>query len=188
MELLIIIIIGVIIYAIYVSNQNSDNENNESYSISSTEVDKNYVEQAVKFFNGYLSLCANHNVNAVCTLSQLSNDDFGINTKLECLFIAIDGEHAEETFSYMRVISRTSGEDAIKNFFGCEDLHYAFIEADEYEIMENGQAIIKYERPLCTHFGAKWNPTLIVIKQELLKTWSSANIKITSAGMIVDYK
>lgn len=188
MELLIIIVICVIIYGIYVSNRNSDNENNNSYSISSQEVDKGYVEQTVKFFNSYLSLCANHNVNAICTLSQLSNDDYGINTKLECVFVAIDGEHADETFSYIQRAWKTSGDDVIKSFFGCEDLHYAFTETDEYEIMENGQTIIKIERPLCTHFGAKWNPTLLVIKQELSKIWPNVNIKITQVGMIVDYK
>ena len=207
MELLIIIVIGVIIYGLYVYYRDVEsekaNENMKSYSLDSSEVDKNYAEEAIKFFNGYLSLCANHTVIAVCSLSRTTDDDFGINTEFNCTITAIDDEHGDEAFlniqnnwlnlrqkqfdleNYSAVVH--AGDDFIKNFFGCKDLHYAFTEADEYKFT-NSQTVIKHEFPVNTHHGAKWNPTLVVIKQELLKLWPNANIKIAQAGMIVDYK
>ena len=199
--LILIIIVGVIVY--FYNKNSEENADNVLYSLDSSEVDKNYAREAVDFFNGYLSLCENHTVIAVCSLTRTTADEFGINTELKCTITAVDNEHGDEVFSniqnnwvslrqrefnlenYSAVTN--AGDTFVKNFFGCENLHYVFTEADEYEF-RNGQAIMKFERPINTHHGGKWNPTIIVIKQELLKLWPNANIKISQGGMIVDYK
>lgn len=177
-----------------------ENVRNNMYSTSIEDVSKDFANEAIKFFDNYLCLCKNHSVMAVCSLLAVGQDEFGIKTKAECVITAIDGEHGDETFDMVKrvwsqLIQEKIGEDDntnatragagyIKEYFGCEDLHYTFLNADEY-VLENGQAIIFYERTMFTTSGAKWQPTLYFIKQELQKKWANAKIDIGEGGIIV---
>ena len=197
------VIILIVIVAIIVHSKNKSNsaDTNKSYSIDSTEISKNLAREAIKFFDNFLCLCKNHAVIGTCHLSFAGTDDFGIKTKMECIITAIDGEHADEAFGMVKRVwtqlrqeKMNTGDYAevtyasdgfIKQYFGCDDLHYAFTEADEYQF-ENGQVIMSFERVMFTHEGAKWQPTLYFIKQELQKKWENATINVDKGGIIVN--
>lgn len=196
--LLVIIAIVLRNKALQVEATTADKQNN--YSIDSKEVGKDYANEAIKFFDNYLSLCQSHSVMATCDLLSLGTDEFGVNTRMTCIITAIDGEHADEVFYS---IKRTwlqlrqekmnagdysavtyAGDGYIKQYFGCEDLHYVFTEADEYQF-ENGQVIMSFDRPLFTREGTKWQATLLAIKQELQQKWPNATITVDKNGIIV---
>lgn len=196
----VILIVVVVVVIYYLNKSKTKAGAAKIYTLESPEVGKDFASEAVKFFDNYLCLCKNHSVMAVCSLLALGTDEFGVKTKMECVITAIDGEHGDEVFGMIgREWSRLrqekmaegdysavtyAGDGYIKDYFGCEDLHYAFTEADEYQF-ENGQAIMAFERTLFTRNGVKWEPTLSAIKQELLKRWPNANVDVGKSGIIV---
>lgn len=196
-----VIILIVVAIVIFHSKSNSNSvDTNKSYSINPTEINKNFAKEAIQFFDNYLCLCKNHSVTATCYLSFIGEDQFGINTKMGCIITAIDGEHGDEAFGMVRRVWTQlrqekmnsgdysavtyAGDGYIKQYFGCDDLHYVFTEADEYQF-ENGQVIMSFERTMFTREGAKWHPTLSFIKQELQKKWENATINVDKSGIIV---
>ena len=196
----IILIIATIVFVIYSKNRSNSGDSPKTYSIESAEVNKSFSREAIQFFDNYLSLCKNHSVTAVCHLSYIGKDEFGINTKMECIITAIDGEHGDEAFGMIKrcwtqlrqekmrsgdySAVTHAGDGYIKQYFGCDDLHYVFTEADEYQF-ENRQVIMSFERPMFTREGAKWYPTLSFIKQELQKKWENATITVGEGGILV---
>lgn len=83
--------------------ENSDaEESSKTYSIDSIEVGGDYAKAAIKFFDGYLSLCKNHAVLAVCCLYSIGTGEFGIKTKMECVITTIDGKHGDEAFDIVK--------------------------------------------------------------------------------------
>lgn len=196
----VIIMIAIIAIIFYSKNKSNSGDAHKAYSIESAEISKDLSKEAIQFFDNYLSLCENHSVTAVCHLSYIGNDEFGINTKMECIITAIDGEHGDEAFGMIKRVWTQhrqekmrsgdysavtyAGDGFIKQYFGCDDLHYVFTEADEYQF-ENGQVIMSFERPMYTREGAKWLPTLSFIKQELQKKWENATITVGEGGMLV---
>ena len=176
---ILVIIIGLVFFA--KSKLNNVNAN-KIYSTDSIEVNENYANSSIKFFDSYLSLCNKHAVIGVCHLLSIGTVEFGIKTKMECIITAIDGKHGDEAFDMVKrvwtqlkqekmssgdpVAAISAGDSYIMQYFGCEDLHHAFADVDEYQF-KNGQAIISFEREMFTHEGAKWQPTLLYIKQKL---------------------
>lgn len=197
MVLILIVIVVIIAYSVNKSKRDSVNK---TYTSGSAAVDKDYADEAIKFFDGYLSLCKNHSVMAVCSLLAIAKDEFGIKTEMHCTITAIDGEHADDAFEAVKSVwlqlrqekmdagdyaaVTYAGDDYIKEYFGCENLHYVFTEADEYQF-ENGQVIMSLERHLFTRDGSQWQPTLSFIKQELQKKWENATIDVGKGGIIV---
>lgn len=194
--LIIIVVIAVIVYYI----NKSKNDANKIYVSDSVAVNKDYASEAVKFFDGYLSLCKKHSVMAACSLLSIGKDEFGIKTEMNCTITAIDGDHADDAFEVVKRVWMQlrqekmdtgdyaavtyAGDGYIREYFGCEDLHYVFTEADEYQF-ENGQVIMSFERNLSTRNGGQWQPTLSFIKQELQKKWVNATIGIGKGGIVV---
>lgn len=196
----IITLVAILAIVIYYKSRSITNDVNNTYSNDSEKIDKSYAQEAIKFFDNYLSLCKKHSVIAVCHLSSLGADEFSINTKMECIITAIDNEHADEAFGAikrmwtqlrqekMRAGDYSAvtyvGDGYIKEYFGCQDLHYVFTEADEYQF-QNGQVIMSFERPLFTRQGTMWQSTLCYIKQELQRKWENATITVDKCGIIV---
>lgn len=196
----VIILIVIVVIIVNCRNKSNIADSNKSYSIDSTEISKHLAREAIQFFDNYLYLCKNHAVTAICHLSFVGTDEFGIKTRMECIITAVDGDHGDEAFGMVkRVWSQlkqekmstgdysavsNAGDSFIKQYFGCDDLHYVFTEADEYQF-ENGQVIMSFERVMFTHEGAKWQPTLYFIKQELQKKWEKATINVDKGGIIV---
>lgn len=170
------------------------------HSVDAVKVDNNYAVEAITFFDSYLNLCKKHNVLGVCSLLYTGEEKGFINTKLECIITAIDNKHADEEFEMIKLAwvqirndemksgdypsAVLAGDKYIKNYFGCENLHYAFTEADEYKF-ENGQVIMSVERPIYTFGGAQWQPTINFIKQELQKKWGTATITAGKGRIVV---
>ncbi len=183
------------------SNTNYNTNINNTYAIDSIEVNKDYAKGAINFFDSYLSLCKKHSIVGVCNLLSVETDDLGIKTKMECIISAVDGEHADEAFDMVKRVwtqirqekknsgdysaATYAGDSYIKSYFGCEDLHYIFTGVDEYQF-DNSQVIISFEKYMFTREGAKWQPTLYYIKQELHKKWESVNISIDKGGIVVE--
>ena len=195
--LILIVIIVVIAHGI---NKSKKDGANKTYISDSAAVDKNYADEAIKFFDGYLSLCKKHSVMAVCSLLSIGKDEFGIKTEMNCTITAIDGERADGAFELVKRVWTQlrqekmntgdyaavtyAGDNYVKEYFGCEDLHYVFTEADEYQFA-NGQVIMSFERELFTSNGSQWQPTLSFIKQELQKKWENATIDVGKGGITV---
>lgn len=168
------------------------------FKSSDNTIDHAYANEAIKFFDNYLSLCKNHSVIGFCDICCKNYEQGWINTEVTCTITYIDDEHADEEFNQIKNIwlrlrqekmdageyaSVTyAGDGYIKDYFGCKDLHYAFTEADEYKF-ENGQVIMSFENIITKDH--KLRPTLEYIKEELLKKWPNANIKVDNSGIIV---
>ncbi len=196
----LIVIVVVIIFI--VKKVNSDDTNSPTSNTGRSDiVDKNYARNAIKFFDSYLSLCQKHEVLGICGVYYEDNEDGIVKTKLECVVTAINGEHGDEAFeliqrvwtmkretvmntgNYQDVVD--AGDDYIKSYFGCDEIHWLFTEADEYQF-QNGQAIITGESSLFTFYGAKWQETLRFIKTEIEKKWKNVTISIGQGGMTVE--
>lgn len=202
--LILFVVVGTILYSTsrskYSINKSKNDSTNKTYTSDFVAVNKDYADEAIKFFDGYLSLCKKHSVMAVCSLLSIGKDEFGIKTEMNCTITAIDGEHADDAFEVIKRVWMQlrqekmntgdyaavtyAGDSYIKEYFGCEDLHYAFTEADEYQF-ENGQVVMSFERELFTRNGGQWQPTLSFIKQELQKKWENATIDVGKGGIIV---
>lgn len=200
---IILLLVVVVIIIVCIVNSGSG-ESNIVYSMDSPEVESHYVRETVHFFDGYLSLCAKHSVSGSCSaLAQSENERGDLNTKLKCVIIDIDKERGCDKFREIQRIwtlrrkeildrdgyeaygaALQAGDNYIKEYFGCEDLHWVYTEADEYQFNDL-EVIISYDLSLFTLCGAKWAPTLSVIKQEILKKWENATVDVGPGGIIV---
>lgn len=195
-----ILIIVVLVLVVWKKATSSSLEN-RVYSEDNAEINANFARGAIQFFDSYLSLCHKHSVRGVCGLCQQGSDGFGINAELVCVITSVDRKYGEEAFQDLadecNLVYREKkiSEDAlaaikakdnyIKNYFGCDDIHCSFTEIEAYQF-DSRQAKVSYESKMITSFGAKWQPTLYYIKQELLKKWEHANIEIGKDGMTVE--
>ena len=73
----------------------------------------------------------------------------------------------------------------MKSFYGCDDLHYAFIDIDEYAFGDP-DVIISCDTSLFTMEGAKWEANLNAIKQELNQKWPTAKIDVGKGGLVIE--
>ncbi len=170
-------------------------------AINMAEVSGNFASSMINFFDSYLCLCKVHSVGAVCGFHSLGKDDMGIRVKAECIIVAIDGEHGNEAFRgledrWMLAKQREkaiagdplagihAGDNYVRDYFGCKNLHSVFLEVDEYQF-EGIQAMMAFETVFFTTFGAKWDITLRYIQQELKKKWPNAVVSIGAQGMSV---
>jgi len=162
---------------------------------------KDYANEAIQFFDNYLTLCQKHSVVGIGNLFGNEIDDMGNNkTRIECTIIAVDDERADDVFDRIKrkctelseekmssgdyFAAAHAGDSYIEEYFGCENLHYAYTEADDWEF-ENREVIISFERTIYAHSGAKLQPTLSFIKQELQNKWENVTIDIGRNGMSV---
>ena len=163
------------------NQEKSVSTNNPS---NASEIAKDFANEAIQFFDGYLCLCQHHSVKGNCSVLSTGVEDGVISARIECRVIQIDNEHADEVFRTLR------DDEMIKSFFGCAELHYAFTEVDEYTF-EDGWAIISFERSVYILWGGKpsgikWMPTLQYIRQELQRKWPNASIDVGNSGIIVE--
>ena len=193
--------IGVIVVAAFVFLCNSSEGGNSSLVLSSNNqsaISRDFVEHSVKFFDGFLSLCDKHRVLGRATLLQQGTATHEIKAQLRCKLYTIDDEHAEWFFSVAKIgwenaknkmddpIDRIhAGETFMKSFYGCDDLHYAFIDIDEYAFGDP-DVIIYCNTSLFTMEGAKWEANLNAIKQELNKKWPTAKIDVGKGGLVIE--
>ena len=195
-----ILLIGiVIVVVVFLSNSlESGNTSHLSASNNQSVISWNFVKEAVKFFDGYLSLCDKHQVLGTASLLQQGTATHEIKAQLKCKLFTVDGEHAEWFFSVKKMawenaknevndpIERIHAGDAfMKSFYGCDDLHYAFNDIDEYTFGDP-DVIISCDISLFTMEGAKWEANLNAIKQELNKKWPTAKIDVGKGGLIVE--
>lgn len=199
MWIIVLIVIGVVIFVVKAENNNATSEN-QSSTTSLAEVNNEYANEAFKFFDGYLCLCNKHSVLGVCHLHAVGKEQCGIATKMECIVSSIDNEHGDEAFNTLKMVWSQlrqekmsqgdysavtyAGDGYIKKYFGCEDLHYVFTEADEYQF-KNGQVIMSFNRMMFTSHGEKWKPTLLNIMQKVQAKWPNAKIDIGENGIII---
>ena len=148
------------------------------------KVYEDYANEAIQFFDGYLSLCKNHRVIGLCHLLRTGKDEFSIKTKMECCITAIDDIHGDEEFRQIKGLWCEIGDSAIRSYFGCPNLHYAFCDADEYRF-SNGQAIMAFERQFYTR-GGDWMTTLKYIGEELRKRWPGIQVDVDKSGIKVE--
>ena len=158
----------------------------------------------INFFDSYLSLCKVHSVGAACGFHSVGKDDMGVRVKAECIIVEIDGEHGDEAFRGLKdrwmltkrrekataedpLAGIHAGDNYVRDYFGCKNLHSAFLEVDEYHF-EGIQAMMTFEIVFFTTFGAKWDVTLQYIQQELKKKWPNAVVSVGKQGMSVSPK
>lgn len=196
-----IFLIGIAIVAgvVFLSNSSqSGNKSQVSSSNNQSAISQDFVKNSVQFFDGYLSLCDKHQVLGTASLLQQGTATHEIKAQLKCKLYTIDDEHAEWFFSVKKMawenaknevndpIERIHAGDAfMKSFYGCDDLHYAFNDIDEY-IFGDPDVIISCDISLFTMEGAKWEANLNAIKQELNKKWPTAKIDVGKGGLIVE--
>lgn len=172
--------------------------------VSEADAAKSYVKESVEFFNSYLSLCAKHSVQGYAYLKELEDHEFGVNTEVACQLFRVDGDDAADAFwsipniyrkqqlaelqkSYKDYQAATQVlETHIRSFFGCTDLHYVFLDPDEYKF-DNSAVRFEYERQIFKNQG-KWRATMYVIKKELLEKWPNASVEIREKSIFVKYK
>jgi len=168
---------------------------------SKSAVAKDYANEAIKFFDNYLTLCQKHSVVGISDLLGVEIDDKGnIKTRIKCTIIAVDDERADDVFDGIKRIcterskekmgsgdyfaAAHAGDSYIEEYFGCENLHYAYTEVDDWEF-EDREVIISFEKTICNYSGEKLQPTLSFIKQELQNKWENVTIDIGRNGMSV---
>lgn len=195
-----VLFIGVVVVAVVVFLSNSSEGEKTSHVSSSNNqsaISKDFVEHAVKFFDGFLFLCDKHQVLGSATLLQQGTATHEIKAQLRCKLFTIDDEHAEWFFSVAKIgwenaknkmndpIDRIhAGEMFMKSLYGCDDLHYAFVDIDEYTFGDP-DVIISCDTSLFTMKGAKWEANLNAIKEDLNKKWPAAKIDVGKGGIIV---
>lgn len=204
--LLLAVVVVLVIMAVVSKSQEattvqSANVSQKPTAINTAEVSENFASSMINFFDSYLCLCKVHSVGAVCGFHSLGKDDMGIRVKAECIIVAIDGEHGNEAFRGLedrwmiakqreKVIAGDplagihTGDNYVRDFFGCKNLHAVFLEVDEYQF-EGIQALMTFETVFFTTFGAKWDITLRYIQQELKKKWPNAVVSVGKQGMSV---
>lgn len=204
--LLLAVVVVLVIMAVVSKSQEattvqSANVSQKPTAINTSEVSENFARSMINFFDGYLCLCKVHSVGAVCGFHSLGKDDMGIRVKAECIIVAIDGEHGNEAFCGLKdrwMIAKQrekatakdplagihTGDNYVRDYFGCKNLHSVFLEVDEYQF-EGIQAMMAFETVFFTTFGAKWDITLRYIQQELKKKWPNAVVSIGKQGMSV---
>lgn len=204
--LLLAVVVVLVIMAVVSKSQEattvqSANVSQKPTAINTSEVSENFARSMITFFNSYLCLCKVHSVGAVCGFHSLGKDDMGIRVKAECIIVAIDGEHGNEAFRGLEdrwMIAKQrekaitgdplagihAGDNYVRDYFGCKNLHSVFLEVDEYQF-EGIQAMMAFETVFFTTFGAKWDVTLRYIQQELKKKWPNAVVSIGTQGMSV---
>lgn len=204
--LLLAVVVVLVIMAVVSKSQEattvqSANVSQKPTAINTSEVSNNFASSMITFFNSYLCLCKVHSVGAVCGFHSLGKDDMGIRVKAECIIVAIDGEHGNEAFRGLEdrwMIAKQrekaitgdplagihAGDNYVRDYFGCKNLHSVFLEVDEYQF-EGIQAMMAFETVFFTTFGAKWDITLRYIQQELKKKWPNAVVSVGKQGMSV---
>lgn len=204
--LLLAVVVVLVIMAVVSKSQEattvqSANVSQKPMAINTAEVSENFARSMINFFDSYLCLCKVHSVGAVCGFHSLGKDDMGIRVKAECIIVAIDGEHGNEAFRGLEdrwMIAKQrekaitgdplagihAGDNYVRDYFGCKNLHSVFLEVDEYQF-EGIQAMMAFETVFFTTFGAKWDITLRYIQQELKKKWPNAVVSVGKQGMSV---
>ena len=179
------------------ANADVVNTNHVRLSNSQPVIDQNFVKEAVQFFDGFLTFCAQHRVLGRASLLQQGTAEHWVEAQLKCKFFTIDDEHAEYFFSVKKIgwenakkevdlSDRIHAGDAfMKSVYGCDDLHYAYTDIDEY-IFGDPDVVISCETSLFTMEGAKWEANLNAIRQELRTKWPNATIKTGMGGIVVE--
>lgn len=204
--LLLAVVVVLVIMAVVSKSQEattvqSANVSQKPTAINTSEVSGNFASSMINFFDSYLCLCKVHLVGAACGFHSIGKDDMGVRIKAECIIVAIDGEHGNEAFCGLKdrwMIAKQrekatakdplagihTGDNYVRDYFGCKNLHSVFLEVDEYQF-EGIQAMMAFETVFFTTFGAKWDITLRYIQQELKKKWPNAVVSIGKQGMSV---
>lgn len=210
---LIIIVIIVICIVVGSNTSNSggkmgkgSNPIQEEMSIDSPGVSKKFSNVAIKFFDGFLSLCKAHQITGHAYVQEVdATNQSALDFVIFCEIFNIDGEPAADVFDVQRRIflnkrnSIRQGTDDVldcsrkieeyrdslmRNFFQCEDLFYSFCEVEEYEYNESS-VVIKCNYSIFRQFGDAPDKTFCYIKQELLKAWPRAKVEVGKHGMTV---
>ena len=153
-------------------------------------IDKGFVDNAVSFFDGYLSLCKRHSVMGSSTLSLQKREEGKIEALLSCTLFTIDAEDAAEAFRIMkRAFPDGYGwikgcEEIMTSFFGTKALHWAYTDSDCIRIQDR-EVIITSETSLFTFAGANWESSVAAIKKQLSEKWPGACVEIGRSGLIV---
>lgn len=193
----IVVVIGAIFFYHAVSKDLDDLDDEDSDS----KIDTNCVHEAVQFLGSYLSLCKKRSVMGHAYIKIGESDDTGCKVEGDCIIFLIDGEHAEDYFSYI-LLERDRAlcelkksyeayqtaidqvENRIKCYFGSDDLHYVFIDPDEYHF--NGSDItFHYEGKLFTFCGFQRGPTLNAIVAEVSNKFPDVKIERGKYGVSV---
>ena len=195
--ILVGIVIAVVVTIAFLSKSSGGNTKQTSSSNNLSEISQSFVKNSVQFFSGFLSLCDKHQVVGNAALLHQGIATQEIKAKLECQFYSIDGEHADEFFNALKYAWERAksekneplerihtGETFMKSFYDCDDLHYAYIEIDEYEF-GHPEVSLSWDISLFTMNGAKWEENLSAIKQELNIKWPAAKIEVGKGGLIV---
>ncbi len=198
MELVLLLVLVFLIWMIVGSG--SEKEETEKPQTAAEKIGKDFANEAVQFFNGYLSLCKKHTVMGSCRLLYARKSEFGHEGRVECVITEINHLEAECEFRRIEGVwsalwrekmdagdyeaATHAGDGYIEEYFGCKNLHYAFTEADEYQY-KDGQVVIGYDRTLFTRWGATWDATLAAIKKELQMQWPTVSFDFFDGGIIV---
>lgn len=191
----IVVVIGVIFFYNAVLKDLGDSDDEDSDS----KIDTNCVHEAVRFLSSYLLLCKKHSVIGLCYITIGESDDAGCKVDGDCIIFSIDGEHAEDYFSYI-LLERDRAlcelkksyeayqtaidqvENRIKCYFGSDALHYVFIDPDEYHFNDS-DITFHYEGKLFTFGGFQRGPTLNAIVDEISSKFPDAEIKRGKYGV-----
>lgn len=150
---------------------------------SSAIVNDDYVNEAVLFFNNYLSLSELHHATGHAYLTCDKKDEFGFHTKIGCSLFSIDDTHASDALSIISFWHKETIEQNMQNYIGCDNIHYIFSEPDEYRFGDP-DVTIEFDRFFFFSKG-DWSSSKKAIKDELLKLWPNAKIDIFKNGIIV---
>lgn len=147
--------------------------------------------EAIKFFNSYLSLCKKHSVEGFCYYNIYKEKRY---VKMGCRIDVIDGKTATRELYEVRKIwndlqhqkmnlsNATNADKYIKKYFGCEDLHYLFANVNNYRF-NIGVVIMGDEHqliyPLYDNNNKAWKKPFKLIKEKLQRKWKTENIYIS---------
>ena len=196
--ILLIGIVIVVVIVIFLNKNSKDGNTDQALSTNNQPViSQSFVRNSVQFFDGFLSLCDKHQVKGSASLIHLETATQEIKAKLECQIFSIDGEHADEFFETLKYAWERAkdektepmerihaGEVFMKSFYGCDDLHYTYVEIDEYDF-GHPDVTLSCDISLFTIEGAKWETNLSAIKQELNNKWPAAQIDVSKGGLVV---
>ncbi len=196
--LIVITVIGLVYTLVKIRPENTDDFS--KYTVDSPEVDWNFVDNAMQFFDTYLSFCKKHKVMGIAGLARYEQTNQNkIKVDFDCDVIAVDDEHADEAFESMQMRANIYKEGRsyleysplidsfYADYYGCEKPHWVFTEPENFTY-ERGSAHITFEGSLFTLAGARWKPTISVIIRELQEKWPNAEISSGPGGMSVKYK
>ncbi len=172
---------------------------------ATSDVDKGFTREAIRFFEGYLTLCSKYQVQGHAFLDTIGTNEFGYNCNIGCHIVGFEGKKAVEglnwieiSYNEMLATFRADGYEAWKlkrdgfeeymkeTYIGMgEDLHYCFSDPDEWKFHdETHDVTLGFERQFFLSFG-KWDSTLVTIKNELKGKFPDADIQVYSKGIVI---